>query len=83
MGQIYSDFVIQRVLRVHLPLRFDWSVIEIEDVQNLVDLRRIFGYEPFEAQCSHSGVPFTLTISRKDGFDIVNVIEAYFGLRVP
>ena len=79
-GQSYSDFVAYNLLRTHLPVRPDWSAIEIGCAPgiNLVDLHRMFGYEPYGVEYSHSGVISTLDTFRRNGFDTANVIEADF-----
>lgn len=80
VGQSYGNFVFQKLLRAHLPVRPDWSAIEIGCAPgtNLVNLHRMFGYEPYGIEYSHSGVISTLETFRKYGFNTANVIEADF-----
>jgi SAM-dependent methyltransferase len=70
----------QKLLKAHLPVRPDWSVIEIGCApgSNLVDLHRMFGYEPYGIEYTHSGVTATLETFRGHGFNTTNVIEADF-----
>lgn len=80
VGQSYADFAMQKLLKAHLPVRPDWRVIEIGCApgDNLVNLYRMFGYEPYGIEYSHSGVISTLETFRKYGFNAANVIEADF-----
>jgi len=80
VGQSYSGFVLDKLLKAHLPIRPDWSVIEIGSApgKNLVDLHRSFGYEPYGVEYSHTGVILTRETFRKHGFDTDRVIEADF-----
>lgn len=80
VGQSYSGFAIHKLLRAHLPVRPNWSVIEIGCApgNNLVDLHHMFGYKPYGIEYSHSGVMLTLETFRRYGFDTSNVIEADF-----
>ncbi len=80
VGQGYGSFAILNSLKTHLPVRPDWSVIEIGCAPggNLVNLHRMFGYEPYGIEYSHSGVISTLETFRRYGFDTSNVIEADF-----
>jgi len=79
-GQSYSSFELHNLLKTHLPIRQEYSVIEIGCApgNNLVDLHRLFGYEPYGVENSHSGVISTLETFHKHGFDAANVIEADF-----
>lgn len=78
VGQSYNNFAIHKLLKAHLPVRPDWSAIEIGSApgNNLVNLHRNFGYEPYGVEYSHSGVILTRETFRKHGFDTANVIEA-------
>jgi len=80
VGQSYGNFAKQNLLKAHLPVRPDWSVIEIGCApgNNLVDLHHMFGYKPYGIEYSHSGVISTLDTFRRYGFDTANVIEADF-----
>jgi SAM-dependent methyltransferase len=80
VGQSYGSFELSNLLKAHLPVRPDWSVIEIGCApgNNLVNLHRIFGYEPYGVEYSHSGVISTLETFCSHGFDAANVIEADF-----
>ncbi len=80
VGQSYGKFSLHNVLRAHLPVRPDWSVIEIGCApgKNLVDLHHMFGYKPYGIEYSHSGVISTLETFRRYGFNTANVIEADF-----
>lgn len=80
VGQSYQNFAIQNLLRAHLPVCPDWSVIEIGCApgNNLVNLNRMFGYEPYGIEYIHSGVISTLKTFRKYGFNTANVIEGDF-----
>ena len=80
VGQSYGHFAVQNLLRAHLPVRPDWSVIEIGCApgENLVNLHRMFGYEPYGIDYNHSGVVSTLETFRRHGFNTANVIEADF-----
>jgi SAM-dependent methyltransferase len=80
VGQNYKDFAVQNLLRAHLPVRPDWSVIEIGCApgNNLVNLHRMFGYEPHGIEYCHSRVISTLETFRRHGFNTANVIEADF-----
>lgn len=77
VGQSYGNFAIQSLLRAHPPVRPDYSLIEIRCAQgnDLVNLHRTSGYEPYGIEYSHSGVISTLETSRRYGFNTVNVIE--------
>jgi len=79
-GQSYSDFAVYNLLRSHLPVRPDWSVIEIGCApgRNLVHLQHMFGYEPYGIEYSHPGVISTLQTFHEHGFNTANVIEADF-----
>ena len=80
VGQSFSNFALINLLKAHLPVHPDWTVIEIGCAPggNLVDLHRLFGYEPYGIEYSHTGVISTLETFRKYGFDTANVIEADF-----
>jgi SAM-dependent methyltransferase len=78
VGQSYNKFAIHQLLKTHLPVRSDWSVIEIGSApgNNLVNLHNSFGYKPYGVEYSHSGVILTLKTFREHGFNVNNVIEA-------
>ena len=78
IGQSYGSFAFHRLLKTHLPIRSDWSAIEIGSAPggNLVALHRDFGYQPYGVEYSHTGVLLTQETFRKHGFDPANVIEA-------
>jgi SAM-dependent methyltransferase len=80
VGQSYNSFAIHKLLKAHLPVRPDWSVIEIGSApgRNLVDLHHSFGYQPYGVEYSHAGVILTRETFRKHGFDVAHVIEADF-----
>lgn len=80
VGQCYTKFAINNLLRTHLPVRPDWSVIEIGCApgNNLVDLHHMFGYEPYGIEYSHSGFISTLETFRRYGFNTANVFESDF-----
>ena len=80
VGQSYCNFSIQNLLKAHLPVRPDWSVIEIGCApgDNLVNLHRMFGYKPYGIEYSHSGVISTVETFRRYGFNTANIIEADF-----
>ena len=79
-GQSYSSFAIHKLLKAHLPVRPDWSAIEIGCApgNNLVDLHQMFGYEPYGIEYNHSGFISTLETFRRHGFNTANAIEADF-----
>ncbi|MFX0204228.1 MAG: class I SAM-dependent methyltransferase, partial [Candidatus Hodarchaeota archaeon] len=80
VNQSYSSFLFDRLLKAHMPIRPDWSVIEIGSApgSNLVNLNRNFGYKPYGVEYSHAGVVLTQETFRKHGFNADNVIEADF-----
>ena len=80
VGQSYGSFVLHKILTTHLPIRPDWSLIEIGCApgNNLVNLHRMFGYEPYGIEYSHSGVISTFETFRRYEFDTANIIEADF-----
>lgn len=78
IGQSFSSFLFQRLLRRHLPVRSDWTAIEIGCApgSNLVALHRDFAYQPYGVEYSHTGVLLARETFSQYGFDPAGVIEA-------
>jgi 2-polyprenyl-3-methyl-5-hydroxy-6-metoxy-1,4-benzoquinol methylase len=76
----YAGFLLRRVLRRYLPVRPDWSAIEVGCApgHNILWHSRVFGYRPYGVEYSSTGVGLTRDNFRREGHDPQNVIEADF-----
>lgn len=78
IGQSFSSHAFYKLLKAYLPVRSDWSAIEIGAAPggNLVKLHRDFGYQPYGVEFSHTGVLRTQENFRQHGLDPAHIMEA-------
>jgi SAM-dependent methyltransferase len=76
----YSDFLMERILKRHLPARPDWSSIEVGCApgRNLIRLNQLFGYRPHGVDYSAPGIQATRATFAVHGFPQENVIACDF-----
>ncbi len=78
--QSYSEYLVDRLLQDHLPVRDDWKAIEIGCAPggNLLRLNRLFGYQPYGVENNSTGAKTTRGAFASQGFDPRQVIETDF-----
>jgi SAM-dependent methyltransferase len=76
----YSTFLMENVLRTHLPRRSDWSSIEVGCApgRNLIRLNQLFGYQPYGVEYTAVGAEATRATFAAHGFPTENVVASDF-----
>ncbi|MGE0480108.1 MAG: class I SAM-dependent methyltransferase [Phycisphaerae bacterium] len=79
-SESYADFQTARVMKRHLPVRSDWSVVEVGCApgRHLLRMRELFGYVPFGIEYSPVGAAETRGVFARNGIDPANVHEGDF-----
>ncbi len=78
--QSYGNYLFELCLKRHLPVRRDWSALEVGCAPggNMLQFNRLFGYIPFGVEYSHVGAETSRTVLSQNGFDGRNVMESDF-----